>query len=118
MVHTTGAADSRVIPSLAEEHIGGPYDAIVATAWQVVPISPVCGRKLYYLQDYESYLLGTPAERDAIARTVAVPWPLVVSSPAVAQFVPSSTDRLRSSSVRWTSRRSGSLCPSTAKVVA
>jgi glycosyltransferase involved in cell wall biosynthesis len=89
--------DSRVVPSLAEEHIGGPYDAIVATAWQVVPItegySPACGRKLYYLQDYETYLLGSPAERDAIERTFAVPWPLVVSSPAIAQFVRSVIDR-------------------------
>ncbi|MGH3813829.1 MAG: glycosyltransferase family 4 protein [Pseudonocardiaceae bacterium] len=89
--------DSRVVPCLAEEHIGGPYDAIVATAWQVVPIvegySPACGRKLYYLQDYESYLLGTPAERGAIGRTLAVPWPLVVSSQAIAQFVRSVIDR-------------------------
>jgi glycosyltransferase involved in cell wall biosynthesis len=89
--------DSRVVPCLAEEHIGGPYDAIVATAWQVVPItegySPACGHKLYYLQDYESYLLGTAAERDAIARTLAVPWPLVVSSHVIAQFVHSVIDR-------------------------
>ncbi|MBV9161655.1 MAG: hypothetical protein JO281_08930 [Pseudonocardiales bacterium] len=69
--------DSRVVPSLAEEHINGPYDAIVATAWQVVPIteeySPARRHKLYYLQDYESYLPGTPAERAAIERTLAVP---------------------------------------------
>jgi glycosyltransferase involved in cell wall biosynthesis len=89
--------DSTVVPCLAEEHIGGPYDAIVATAWQVVPIiegySPACGRKLYYLQDYESYLLGTSAERHAMARTLAVPWPLVVSSHAIAQLVRSVIDR-------------------------
>ena len=82
---------SIVVPSLAADSIPGCFDVVVATAWQVVPavqaLPTRLGRKVYFLQDHESYLLGDAAVRAAMARTFTVPWPLVVNSEPVQRLV-------------------------------
>lgn len=82
---------SIVVPVLAEKLIPGHFDVVVATSWQVVPavhaLSARFGRKLYFLQDHESYLLGDAPIREAMARTFTVPWPLIVNSESVQQLV-------------------------------
>ena len=82
---------SIVVPVLAGESVPGRFDVVVATAWQVVPavqaLPARLGRKVYFLQDHESYLLGDAAIRAAMARTFTVPWPLVVNSEPVQRLV-------------------------------
>jgi glycosyltransferase involved in cell wall biosynthesis len=82
---------SIVVPVLAGESIPGRFDVVVATAWQVVPavhaLPARLGRKVYFLQDHESYLLGDAATRTAMARTFTVPWPLVVNNEPVQGLV-------------------------------
>jgi glycosyltransferase involved in cell wall biosynthesis len=51
------------------------------------------GRKIYFLQDYESYMLGDSAEREQARRTLHLDWPLVCTSLVGAQLVESVTGR-------------------------
>jgi glycosyltransferase involved in cell wall biosynthesis len=82
---------SIVVPVLAEKSIPGHFDVVVATSWQVVSavhgLPARFGRKVYFLQDHESYLLGDPPIREAMARTFTVPWPLIVNSEPVQRLV-------------------------------
>lgn len=86
-----------VVPSLAEEHVGGPFDVTVvnnrlAVAW-AQSYSRRMGRKVYFLQDYESYMLGDAAEREQARRTLHVDWPTVCTSLAGARLVESVAGR-------------------------
>jgi glycosyltransferase involved in cell wall biosynthesis len=82
---------SLVVPDLAGHSIPGHFDLVVGTAWQTVAavqaLPPRFGRKTYFLQDHESYLLGDEAIRAAMTRTFAVPWPLIVNSEPVQHLV-------------------------------
>jgi glycosyltransferase involved in cell wall biosynthesis len=82
---------SIVVPVPAEKLIPGHFDVVVATSWQVVPavhaLPARFGRKVYFLQDHESYLLGDAPIREAMARTFTVPWPLIVNSEPVHRLV-------------------------------
>ncbi|HWS52996.1 MAG TPA: glycosyltransferase family 4 protein [Pyrinomonadaceae bacterium] len=86
-----------VVPSLAEEHVGGPFDVTVvnnrrAVAW-AQSYSPRMGRRIYFLQDYESYMLGDEAEREEARRTLRLDWPLVCTSLAGARLVESAAGK-------------------------
>lgn len=82
---------SLVVPDLAGHSIPGHFDVVVATAWQTVAavqaLPARLGRKAYFLQDHESYLLGGGVIRAAMTRTFAVPWPLIVNSGPVQHLV-------------------------------
>lgn len=88
---------SIVVPVLTGESIPGIFDVVVATSWQVVPavqaLPARLGRKAYFLQDHESYLLGDAAVRAAMACTFTVPWPLVVNSGPVQRLVETAAGR-------------------------
>jgi hypothetical protein len=47
------------------------------------------GRKIHFLLDYESYMLGDSEERRETRRTLATDWPIVVRSWAVRRLVES-----------------------------
>ena len=51
------------------------------------------GRKIYFLLDYESYMLGDSEERRETRRTLATDWPIVVRSSAVRRLVESVAGR-------------------------
>lgn len=82
---------SLVVPGLAGHSIPGRFDVVVATAWQTVAavqaLPTRLGRKAYFLQDHESYLLGSGAIRAAMTRTFTMPWPLIVNSEPVQRLV-------------------------------
>ena len=87
-----------IVQSLDEGSIGGPYDVIVATNRQVVSVmhrySPSIGRKMYFLQDYESYLIGDSREREESRRVLQhVDWPIVATSLVISRLVKSTTGR-------------------------
>lgn len=82
---------SLVVPTLSTRSVRGHFDVVVATAWQTIPavrsLPARFGRKAYFLQDHESYLLGGTAIRAAMAHTFTVPWPLIVNSEPVRHLV-------------------------------
>jgi glycosyltransferase involved in cell wall biosynthesis len=82
---------SLVVSGLAGHSIRGHFDVVVATAWQTVAavqaLPARLGRKAYFLQDHESYLLGSEAIRAAMTRTFTVPWPLIVNGEPVQRLV-------------------------------
>jgi glycosyltransferase involved in cell wall biosynthesis len=86
-----------VVQSLAEEHVGGPYDVTIMNNRRAVPwaqsYSRRMGRKIYFLQDYESYMLGDSAEREEARRTLHFDLPMVCTSPASARLVESVAGR-------------------------
>jgi glycosyltransferase involved in cell wall biosynthesis len=86
-----------VVPSLAEEHVGGPFDVTVVNNRLAVPLaqsySRRMGRKLYFLQDYESYMLGDSADREEARRTLHADLPTVCTSLAGARLVQSVAGR-------------------------
>jgi glycosyltransferase involved in cell wall biosynthesis len=86
-----------LLPRLEERWISSHYDFVIATNQQVVaPIqgySPRMGRKLYFLLDYESYLLGDREERRRTRQTLKIDWPIMVRSPAVRRLVESVAGR-------------------------
>jgi glycosyltransferase involved in cell wall biosynthesis len=86
-----------LLPRLEEKWITGHFDFVIATNQQVVAwvqgYSPRMGRKLYFLLDYESYLLGDSEERRRTRQTLKVDWPIMVRSPAVRRLVESVAGR-------------------------
>jgi glycosyltransferase involved in cell wall biosynthesis len=80
-----------VVESLAEECVGGPFDVTIVNNQRAVPLvqsySRRMGRKIYFLQDYESYMLGEPAEREETRRTLHIDWSIVCTSLAGAQLL-------------------------------
>ena len=82
---------SLIVPRVAGHSIPGHLDVVVATAWQTVAavqaLPARLGRKAYFLQDHESYLLGSGAIRTAMTRTFTMPWPLIVNSEPVQRLV-------------------------------
>ena len=56
-----------IVPTLHEKWIQGEYDAVIATNQKLVArvqrYSPRMGQKIYFLLDYESYMLGDDAGR-------------------------------------------------------
>lgn len=86
-----------VVPDLAEESLPFTFDVVIATNFTTVPwiarYAPRFGRKIYFLLDYESYMLGTVSERAMTRRTLTIDWPIIVSSPAVRDFVESIVGR-------------------------
>jgi len=82
---------SLVVEHLSEAVIGPPYDLTIATTWQVVPqvagLSSVVGRKLIFLQDFESYELGSDAERAVIRESLRIGWPMIAASRPVQELV-------------------------------
>ncbi len=79
------------VPAITRYWITGTFDVTVATAWQIAPevaaLPPYTGRKVFFLQDYESYLLGSAEERAAMERAMTLPWPLIACSKPVERLV-------------------------------
>lgn len=86
-----------IVPTLAEEQLGGPFDVTVVNNRFLVPwaqsYSQRMGSRVYFLQDYESYMLGDAAEREEARRTLHVGWPIVCTSLAGAQLVETAAGR-------------------------
>lgn len=86
-----------LLPRLEERWITGHYDFVIATNQKVVAwvqdYSPRMGRKLYFLLDYESYLLGDREERRRTRHTLKIDWPIMVRSPAGWRLVESVAGR-------------------------
>jgi glycosyltransferase involved in cell wall biosynthesis len=86
-----------IVPTLAEEWLEGPYDVVIATNQRTVSwvedYSEQMGRKLYFVQDYESYMLGDADEREATRNTLHIDWPIVGVSLAIRQLLLSIADR-------------------------
>ena len=80
-----------VVPTLDEGHLGGPFDVTVVNNRLSVPwaqsYSTRMGSRVYFLQDYESYMLGDAAEREEARRTLHVGWPIVCTSLAGTRLV-------------------------------
>lgn len=86
-----------IVPTLAEEHLGGPFDVTVVNNRLSVPwaqsYSRRMGSRVYFLQDYESYMLGDTAEREEARRTLHIGWPIICTSLAGARLVEESAGR-------------------------
>jgi glycosyltransferase involved in cell wall biosynthesis len=86
-----------VVPSLAEEWIDGRFDLTIVNNQQAVSwvqaYSPRMGRKIYFLQDYESYMLGEAPEREETRQTLHIDWPIICTSFAGMDLVKSVADR-------------------------
>ncbi len=86
-----------VVPDLSERWLGGPYDAVVinnqrSVAW-ALRYSVQMGQRIYFLQDYESYVLGEAAERDQARRALEIDWPILCTSRVVERLVRSASHR-------------------------
>jgi glycosyltransferase involved in cell wall biosynthesis len=86
-----------VVPDLSEDRLGGPYDFTIVNNRLTVPLveaySPQMGRKIYFMQDYESYMLGSPAEREVARRTLNTDWPIICTSLAGLHLAESASGR-------------------------
>jgi glycosyltransferase involved in cell wall biosynthesis len=82
-----------VVRSLAEEWIPGSFDVTIATNYVTLPwirqYPPRLGRKVYFLLDYESYMIGDGAEQAGRRRAIMTGWPIIASSPAVRELAES-----------------------------
>ncbi|MDQ3761020.1 MAG: glycosyltransferase family 4 protein [Actinomycetota bacterium] len=85
------AVRSVVVPHLPTRWSGPAVDAIIATSWLTVPwiasYPPRAGCKVYFLQNYETFQLGSDAERAAMRGTFRVGWPMIVTSPPLRRLV-------------------------------
>lgn len=80
-----------VVRDLSERWLGGPYDALVVNnqrtiAWALT-YSARMGERIYFLQDYESYVMGDAAAREQAGRGLEVDWPILCTSPVIEQLV-------------------------------
>jgi glycosyltransferase involved in cell wall biosynthesis len=95
--HSRPEVGDLIVPTLDERWLPGTYDAVIATNQKLVArvqdYSPRMGRKLYFLLDYESYLLGDAAERRVARRSLRIDWPIMVRSLAAKTLVASVRDR-------------------------
>jgi glycosyltransferase involved in cell wall biosynthesis len=82
---------SDVRPDLAEHWIDGGSDVVVATTWHVVPqvkaYSARLGRKVFFLQDYESYRRPDGKARRAMVESLRHGWPIIAGSAPVRRLV-------------------------------
>jgi glycosyltransferase involved in cell wall biosynthesis len=69
----------------------GSSDAVVATAWstaeQLAKLPSSCGRKCYFVQDYEHYMSANADVRNRIASTFRLGFHTIGISPACRQLV-------------------------------
>ena len=86
-----------IVPTLDEKWIQGEYDAVIATNQKLVArvqrYSPRMGRKIYFLLDYESYMLDDGVGRRLVRRTLRLDWPIIVRSLAAQNLVASVSNR-------------------------
>lgn len=86
-----------VVPNLAEEWLGGLYDLTIInnqrTASWARAYSQRMGRRIYFLLDYESHMLGDFGEREEKQHTLHIDWPILASSLVTAHLVESVTGR-------------------------
>jgi glycosyltransferase involved in cell wall biosynthesis len=87
-----------MVADISEETIGGEYDAIVVNnqrslAW-AAKYSPRMGERIYFMQDYESYVLGGDADREqALRALLLLDWPVLCTSRVVERLVHATANR-------------------------
>jgi glycosyltransferase involved in cell wall biosynthesis len=85
------AVRNLVTPDLSTRWSGPTVDVIIATSWLAVPWIAAypadMGRKFYFLQNYETFQLGSDVERAAMRDTFRVDWPMIVTSPPLRRLV-------------------------------
>ncbi len=86
-----------IVPNLSEEWFEHPFDITIVNNQRTVSLvqqySPRMGRKVYFLQDYESYMMGDSAARDKARRTLLIDWPIICTSLAGVQLIESIAGR-------------------------
>jgi len=86
-----------IVPDLSEGSLSGPFDVVVGANQRVLApmesYSDQVGLRLYFLQDYESYLLGDDEHRMSVRLSLDIPWPIIGTSHAIADLVRSATGR-------------------------
>lgn len=69
----------------------GKNDVLIATSWITAEYSArlpdICGRKFYFVQDYEHFMSGDEIVRERIARTFRLGFKMIVISPSCRQLV-------------------------------
>jgi glycosyltransferase involved in cell wall biosynthesis len=82
---------SLLLPDLAAHNIGGAYDVVVATNWQVVPQVETyparLGRKVLFLNDYESARRPDGLAYAPMADGLRKGWPVIAGSAPVRRLV-------------------------------
>jgi len=86
-----------VIDDIAADALPGDFDVIIANNCRVVAamtgFSERLGRKVYFLQDYESFQIGDAQHRAETLGLLRIDWPVIVSSPAARRLVESASGR-------------------------
>jgi glycosyltransferase involved in cell wall biosynthesis len=88
-----------VLPDLSERWLGGPYDVVVVNnqrtvAWALT-YSARMGQRIYFMQDYESYVFGDEEYRVQARRALEIDWPILCTSPVVERLVHSANRTCR-----------------------
>ena len=69
----------------------GANDVLIATSWITAEYSAglpeSCGRKFYFVQDYEHFMSGDESVRERIAKTFRLGFKMIVISPSCRQLV-------------------------------
>jgi len=82
---------SLLLPDLAGHRIDGEFDVVIATTWQVVPQVETyptrLGRKVLFLQDYESSRRPDGLAYRPMVDSLRTGWPIIAGSAPVRRLV-------------------------------
>lgn len=80
----------RWVPAFTSAHVGSA-DVLIASAWTsaeaALALPERCGRKYYFVQDYEFFMSATPEIKERMAATYRAPFRVLAISPACREMV-------------------------------